>query len=291
MIQIEWDNVKQPVFSLETPENVLVTQSNRIMIRLENMRSSDPELQVEYTLTPVENVDQEKLTVSADQTILIIEENALQFATTYTLEVTITNLASINQDAITVQTYEFTTTNEPIAGQITVTPQRGIMFNTEFNIAMSGYSSDNMPLSYQLYGVTSQTPYKRLQLTTSMTEITDPSTSVFKQLPYMVSIQAEIYDSIGEYVTSETIVTIERNEQQNWSEIVQQVSQDQYDDPAQKWQYLSFIGFQANEDAARLETEPDDVISVNFEITQEAVNDVLQINQADDSQETQDNLK
>jgi hypothetical protein len=53
------------------------------------------------------------------------------------------------------------------------------------------------------------------------------------------------------------------------------VSQDQYDDPAQKWQYLSFIGFQANEDAARLETEPDDVISVNFEITQEAVNDVL----------------
>jgi hypothetical protein len=116
MIQIEWDNVKQPVFSLETPENVLVTQSNRIMIRLENMRSSDPELQVEYTLTPVENVDQEKLTVSADQTILIIEENALQFATTYTLEVTITNLASINQDAITVQTYEFTTTNEPIAG-------------------------------------------------------------------------------------------------------------------------------------------------------------------------------
>jgi hypothetical protein len=220
MIQIEWDNVKQPVFSLETPENMLVTQSNRIMIRLENMRSSDPELQVEYTLTPVENVDQEKLTVSADQTILIIEENALQFATTYTLEVTITNLASINQDAITVQTYEFTTTNEPIAGQITVTPQRGIMFNTEFNIAMSGYSSDNMPLSYQLYGVTSQTPYKRLQLTTSMTEITDPSTSVFKQLPYMVSIQAEIYDSIGEYVTSETIVTIERNEQQNWSEIV-----------------------------------------------------------------------
>lgn len=152
------------------------------------------------------------------------------------------------------------------------------MFNTLFNIAMSGYSSDNMPLSYQLYGVTSQTPYKRLQLTTSMTEITDPTTTVFKQLPYLVSIQAEIYDSIGEFVTSETIVTIERNEQQNWSEIVQQVSQDQYDDPAQKWQYLSFIGFQANEDAARLETEPGDVINVNYEITQEAVNDVLQIN-------------
>ena len=94
------------------------------------------------------------------------------------------------------------------------------MFNTPFNIVMSGYSSDNMPLSYQLYGVTSQNPYKRLQLTTSMTEITDPSTSVFKQLPYLVSIQAEIYDSIGEFVTSETLVTIERNEQQNWSEIV-----------------------------------------------------------------------
>ena len=61
---------------------------------------------------------------------------------------------------------------------------------------------------------------KRLKITTTLTEITEATTTVTMQLPYLVAIQAEIYDSLGEAVISETSITIQRNENQNWSEVV-----------------------------------------------------------------------
>ena len=152
-VRVVWANIQRPKFTLVTPENILVTQNNEIQIILENYRHSDPVLEYRYELSPVDRVDLDMLEWSADKSVLFINQGAIQFQTTYFLKVTILNTATEDQVG-TESEYSFTTDAEPIAGQIQVTPNSGNMFDTQFEITLSGYSSSNTPLSYQLYGVT-----------------------------------------------------------------------------------------------------------------------------------------
>ena len=76
-------------------------------------------------------MDLDKLEWSADKSVLFIKEGAIEFQTTYYLKVTILNTAT-SDNAGTESEYSFTTDQEPVAGQIQVSPDKGDMFDTEF---------------------------------------------------------------------------------------------------------------------------------------------------------------
>ena len=88
---------------------------------------------------------------------------------------------------------------------------------------MDDYKSKNEPLSYVLYGITQFEPEKKLQITEAPIKIEDPKkpTKIRRQLPYVIALEVEIIDSLGESVFTNTLVSISRNETQQWNDVVE----------------------------------------------------------------------
>lgn len=116
-------------------------------------------------------------------------------------------------------------------------------------------------------------------------ELTEEQAVVTGPLPYLVGLQAEVFDSVGEVSVIDGSITIQRSEQQDWSAIAEAVIADNFGES--KWQFLSFASFQANQDASVGKTSYDDAIYVNSLIAAEAYKDVQLIPFEDDSEETQ----
>ena len=122
------------------PTRMLVTKDNTVKLNLVNFRNTDPNLKIEYKITPANKVDESKVSMTGDQPVIFVNAKALNFNTQYTLTVTVTNSASSKALSET-KSVSFTTASGPRAGQLIVSPQSGSMLTTEFQIQLSGFSS------------------------------------------------------------------------------------------------------------------------------------------------------
>lgn len=99
------------------------------------------------------------------------------------------------------------------------------MFEDIFTVKLSGWTSDNPPLSYTLWGVTSTDPLTRLKISsTGSSGFENGSATITKELPMLVAIQAEISDAYGEKVTIDGPVSIVSDASTNWLQVVDRVS-------------------------------------------------------------------
>ena len=94
---------------------------------------------------------------------MTINANALQFSTAYSLEVVIKN--DQPGGLTSTQVLDFSTGEAPQGGGLSVSPQEGSMFETEFTIDLSGWTSPNQPIMFTLWGITSTDPLSRITLT------------------------------------------------------------------------------------------------------------------------------
>jgi len=153
-LRVEWKKLKAPEFTINIPEeggSIYVTKESEIQIVLSNYKSTYQYLTYDYVFTP--EVDISKIRWSVDNSALLIESSTFAFGTVYSLNVTISNSESGEAGRFS-QEKKFTTEKKPTTGALLVTPNTGTMFETEFTITLSGFASENNPLSYAIYGVT-----------------------------------------------------------------------------------------------------------------------------------------
>ena len=134
-----------------------------------------------WHLTPNEGFKKDLLSWSADRSVLNIAPKCLKFNTSYKLVVELKS----NQPSglMKSQTLEFKTQSAPTAGTFSVTPTTGLMLETQFQVDLSGFSSANPPLSYQLWGVTSIDPPARISLSAGLKPLNDGTGSISLTLP------------------------------------------------------------------------------------------------------------
>ena len=118
---------------------------------LSNYKSTYQYLEYAYEFTP--EVDTSRIRWSVDNSALLIEPLTFSFGTIYSLNVTISNSES-GETGKYSQEKKFATEKRPTTGSLTVSPNSGTMFEDEFTIVLSGFASENVPLSYAIYGVT-----------------------------------------------------------------------------------------------------------------------------------------
>ena len=60
---------------------MLVTKDNTVKLNLVNFRNTDPNLKIEYKITPASKVDESKVSMTGDQPVIFVNAKALNFNT------------------------------------------------------------------------------------------------------------------------------------------------------------------------------------------------------------------
>jgi hypothetical protein len=147
--QALWLNYSVPSFEIERPAQILMTaDSNRFSANLVNNQIPDLSIyDVEWSIVP--NISMKSLPLTLNKTLLTIPKGIFNTRTSYTITVTITNrqYPSVKK----TQFLTFVTAMPPYGGSAKVDPVVGIIGETEFNIQLSNWESDNKPIQYQIW--------------------------------------------------------------------------------------------------------------------------------------------
>jgi hypothetical protein len=93
------------------------------------------------------------------------------------------------------------TQSGPTAGSFSVTPAEGKMLETDFKLQLSGFATSNPPLSFSLWGITSTEPTRRISLSAGLKPLdTSGNASITLNLPFILGLEVEVTDGIGEFV-------------------------------------------------------------------------------------------
>ena len=220
---------KFPLPDLKDGKIVLVSQEQIISVEPIGWRSSDG-YRFNYKLYNTNNDEKTliKEVLSSNSQEFRIEAFELEYESFYTIEVEVTNPGLEGIEPVKKES-EFYTGVKPEAGLMTISPEKGTMFSTYFNVKLQNYRStyydsanDTGRMSYILYGVVDPTDAsKNLRLMASFRDITNPAlTDDFdSQLPQVVAVLAEIKDAHGEVVTIQKEVEVNRDDSQKWADI------------------------------------------------------------------------
>ena len=150
---------------------------------------------------------------------MIIAANALKFKTAYTLTVDIKN--DMPAGLTSSQKVTLATQSGPTAGSLSVTPSEGRMLETDFNLQLSGFTSSNPPLSFSLWGITSNEPLRRISLSAGLKPLDSSGNgSVTLNLPFILGLEAEVTDAIGELVKVKSDVKVTQATSTNYTNVV-----------------------------------------------------------------------
>jgi len=113
--------------------------------------ASDPNIILNWEITPSVNSPSQYLEYSYDRSLLLLKKGALDFSTTYTLKVTVSN--SLADKAKGVKTVTMEIGKPPELGWAVITPQTGTFLQTQFSIELKGWQSNNPPIVYRVWGI------------------------------------------------------------------------------------------------------------------------------------------
>ena len=139
---------------------------------------------------------------------------------------------------------EFRTGTLPTRPLLTVNPESGIMYETEFSIELKG--SPGEELSYIVLGVLADE--SEIRLTDEYAALDENGQgSVTRPLPQLSKIKVEVKNNFGEVTYVQTEVGVNKQEGIQWIKIFQ--AQGGGGSADQVWQQYQFIASDANSDA------------------------------------------
>lgn len=95
------------------------------------------------------------------------------------------------------------------------------MLDTDFNLKLSGFTTENLPLSYSLWGITSIEPPSRISLSAGLKPLdATGSASIILNLPFILGLEAEVSDGIGEFVRVRSDVKVIQATSTNYTNVV-----------------------------------------------------------------------
>lgn len=197
-----------------------------------NYRNTYEFLEFEWELTPAGSFNASKISMSSDRSAFLFEPGALEFGVKYTLNVTITNSEN-TEDGIASKAVTFETEAEPAAGTIRVSPASGVMFQDDFTVSLSGFASQNAPLTYALYGITSLDDLDDvIRLSAGDRPLTGGGVTETVKLPYLVGLKAVVTDNAGEVVSAVANVTVRSDgSESGWLGVAEDINRTQSESP------------------------------------------------------------
>ena len=291
----QWKILQAPVFGLTImgeDQRMYVTRPSEIQIPMVNYRNTYEFLEFDWELTPAGSFNASKISMSSDKSAFLFEPGALEFGVKYTLNVTITNSENAD-DGTASKSVTFETEAEPAAGTIRVSPASGVMFQDDFTVSLSGFASQNGPLTYALYGITSlDNQDDVIRLSAGDKPLAGSGVTETIKLPYLVGLKAVVTDNAGEVVTAVANVTVRSDgSESGWLGVAEDIDRTQSESPRQKWQYYAFVANSANRDASNGETTGEDARDTNNFIARQAIVDVQTISATQTDQETLDMIR